>query len=256
MVHFVSQTVSDVWRAICSAAKPVFLTLILFLGLQMPSFAAPFAASISKDWLGGIPEEGKLAYAISRKGKRLGFQTIDFETLDNGDLQVDVHIEIDFALIIPLFTYTHQNREVWRDGQLLSLNARTDNNGDDEKVSLKLDGDKFIGEGTKFVDDLEAGLMSTSYFNPNFIRQEAVISSQDGRRLKIGVEEIGRETLTLQTGRVEATRFRLTGKLRIDIWYTDDGQWVKTTFTRGGNTLVIEQVNPVSVPPRSKWRNP
>lgn len=215
------------------------------------------ATSVTDDWLGGLPETGDmLAYEISRKGKRLGFQTLQFAKLENGDLQVDVHIEIDFKIIIPLFTYTHDNREIWRDGKIRSIKSRTDNNGDDEFVDLRAEGDRLVGKGTDYESNLSADLLSTSYFNPNFVRQSELVSSQDGRLLNINIEEIGRETLNLEVGTVEATRFRLTGKLRIDIWYTDNGRWVKTEFTRGGNTLVIKQVNPASVPARKKWRQP
>ena len=253
MVHFVSQTRLGVWRATLSAAKP-----LLILSFMLTALAAPVnASSVTQDWLAGVPEDGGMyAYEISRKGKRLGFQTLEFAKLENGDLQVDVHIEIDFAIIIPLFTYTHDNREIWRDGKMLSLTSRTDNNGEDTFVDLRAEGDKLVGDGTDYEDNLSSDLLSTSYFNPNFIRQSEIVSSQDGRLLKINIEEIGRETLYLEIGTVEATRFRLTGKLRIDIWYTDDGRWVKTEFTRGGNTLVIEQVNPASVPARNKWRQP
>jgi hypothetical protein len=252
MAHFVLPTALAAWRVISSFAKQLFIIYFLTLGFSTASHSNP----VSTDWLGGVPDDGILAYEITRKGKRLGFQTLAFETLENGDLQVDAHIEIDFAIIIPLFRYLHDNREIWRDGRLLSLNSRTDNNGDPEEVKLRLEGDKFVGSGTKFNDDLTADLLTTSYFNPNFIRQKSIISSQDGRRLEIGVEEVGREVLFLETGRVEATRFSLSGKLRIDIWYTDSGQWVKTEFSRGGNTLIIKQVNPASIPARNKWRHP
>ena len=225
---------------------------------MLAALAAPsHASSVTQDWLAGVPENGGMyAYEITRKGKRLGFQTLEFAKLENGDLQVDVHIEIDFKIIIPLFTYTHDNRETWRDGSLRSLKSRTDNNGEDTFVDLRAEGGMLVGDGTDYEGNLSADLLSTSYFNPNFIRQSEIVSSQDGRLLKINIEEMGRETLNLEIGTVEATRFRLTGKLRIDIWYTDDGRWVKTEFTRGGNTLVIEQVNPASVPARNKWRQP
>ena len=253
MVHFVSRIRLAVWHATSSVVKPFLILSALLTALAVPVNAS----SVTEDWLGGVPEDGGMyAYEISRKGKRLGFQTLEFAKLENGDLQVDVHIEIDFKIIIPLFTYTHDNREIWRDGKMLSLKSRTDNNGEDTFVDLRAEGDRLVGAGTDYENNLSADFLSTSYFNPNFVRQSELVSSQDGRLLKIAIEEIGRETLNLEIGTVEATRFRLTGKLRIDIWYTDDGRWVKTEFTRGGNTLVINQVNPASVPARNKWRRP
>lgn len=257
MVHFALPTVWDALRVIYSRGNALLILFLMFFAVSLPSRAdAPLIDRVSTDWLGGVPENGRLAYEITRKGKRLGFQTLDFTTLDNGDLQVDVHIEIDFKIIFPLFRYLHDNREVWRDGKLLSLTSKTDNNGEDEFVRLRAEEGKLVGAGTKFTDNLTSDMLTTSYFNPNFIRQTALVSTQDGRRLDTGIEIIGREVLQLQTGRVEATRFRLSGKLRIDIWYTDSGRWVKTEFIRGGNKLIVQEVNPASIPQRKKWRHP
>ena len=255
MAHFVSLTASGVWLAISSRVKAGLFSFILLATL--PGSASAFAENLSTDWRGGIPENNFLAYEITRKGKRLGFQSISFSEADNGDLIADIHVQIDFKLgPIPLFRCRHVNREIWRDGTLIELNSRTDNNGEDVVTSLRLEDGKLVGTGARYESDLEGVTHSTSYFDPNFVRQATLVSSQDGRRLTTETIEVGRERLNLQTGPVEATRFRTTGKLKIDIWYTDEGRWVKTEFARGGNTLNITAVNPASIPPRNKWKRP
>lgn len=251
MAHLNSPIILAALRAISSSAKSAAFFLILLLS------GPAMADTVSRDWLGGIPESGKLAYEISRKGKPLGFQTIDFSRSETGELIVDIHIEIDFKLgPIPLFRYLHDNREVWRDGTLLSMKSKTDNNGDDGFVDLQLDGNRYVGSGTDFANNLEAPLLSTSYFNPNFIRQSNLISTQDGRLLPTKIETLGTELLRIRGEEMQATRFRLSGKLRIDIWYTDAGQWVQTQFKRGGNVLLIKQVDPDVILPRKEWRHP
>lgn len=246
-----SQIISAVSRAIFSPVKSALIFLIFVL-------ASPaLADNVSRDWLGGVPKSGQLAYEISRKGKPLGFQMLDFSRSETGELIVDVHIEIDFKLgPIPLFRYLHDNREVWRDGTLLSIKSKTYNNGEDVSVDLKLDGGEYVGTGTDFANNLKAPLLSTSYFNPNFVRQKAIISTQDGRLLATEIEVLGPEMLSIRGQQVQATRFRLSGKLRIDIWYTDAGQWVQTQFVRGGNKLLIKQIDPAKVLARKQWRRP
>lgn len=251
MAHLNLPIISAASHAISSVVKP-FLVILMLL-----SAGPALADTVSRDWLGGVPETGVLCYEISRKGKPLGFQQINFSRSEAGELVVDVHIEIDFKLgPIPLFRYLHDNREIWRDGKLLSLKSKTFNNGEDVAVDLKLEDGRYVGTGTDFADNLEAPLLSTSYFNPNFIRQNAFISSQDGRLLPSEIETLGQEVLAIRGAPVQATRFRISGKLRIDIWYTDAGQWVQTEFSRGGNTLVIKQVDPSRILPRKEWRHP
>ena len=250
MARFGLRIVWDVLPAISSRVKAALFLLLLFL-------TPASADTVSRDWLGGVPDDGFLAYEISRKGKPLGFQTLTFSRSQSGELIVDVHIEIDFKLgPIPLFRYLHDNREVWRDGVSLSMKSKTYNNGENVTADLKLEDGRYVGSGSRFEDNLEAPLLSTSYFNPNFVRQSAFISSQDGRLLPTEIETVGVETLNINDAPVQATRFRLSGKLRIDIWYTDAGRWVKTEFSRGGNTLVVKQTNPARIPPRKKWRHP
>lgn len=255
MAHYVLPTVLAVSHAISSRAKSFLFIALLLLAMPQSSFA--FAENLTTNWRGGIPDNNFLAYEILRKGKRLGFQSISFSEADNGDVIADIHIQIDFKLgPIPLFRYRHENREIWRDGQLIEMRARTDNNGENEYTDLTREGDALVGRGTKYAADLGGVTHSTSYFSPNFVRQTDLVSSQDGRRFTTKTVEVGRETLNLKIGQVEATRFRTTGKFKIDIWYTDDGRWVKTEFSRGGNTLNINAVNPTDLPPRKEWKRP
>lgn len=255
MAHFVSQTALDASSAISSAVKAFLISALLLLAA--PQAAMAFGAKLSTDWRGGIPDSNVLAYEITRKGKRLGFQTIEFEQLDNGDVVANIHVELVLKLgPIPLFRYQHENRELWRDGRLIELISKTNNNGGDVFTRLNLQDGELTGSGTKYKGDLQGVTHSTSYFDPNFVRQPLLVSSQDGRLLKTETQEIGRETLNLKIGQVEATRFRTTGKLKLDIWYTDAGRWVQTKFSRGGYTLYISAVNPTELPPRKEWKRP
>ena len=123
-------------------------------------------------------------------------------------------------------------------------------------VDLRLEDGRYVGSGSRFNNDLNAPLISTSYFNPNFIRQKAFVSSQDGRLLPTGIKTVGVETLKINNAPVSATRFALSGKLEIDIWYADDGRWVKTQFERGRFKVVVQQTNPSRIPPRKQWERP
>ena len=64
---------------------------------------------------------------------------------------------------------------------------------------------------------------------------------------------LGAEQVPDIIGSTEAHRFRLTGNLEIDIWYTEGGRWVRTEFSRGG-VLSYRPVSPSNIPPESAWR--
>ena len=223
--------------------------LVLFAALY-PAYGAD---PVSGDWQSGIPANNVLAYEVFRNDKRIGFHHMQF-TRTGDDLRVDIHIELDVRLgFIPLFGYTHENTEIWRDGVLQSLVSKTDNNGKPAFADLVLEESSYLGRGSRYEGNLVLPIMSTSYFDPNFVRQQRLISSQDGRLLEVSVAYVGPEQVPDMTGSVEAHRFRLTGDLGIDIWYTKEGRWVRTEFSRGG-VLSYRPVAPSKIPPKSTWR--
>ena len=248
MVHCVSPIVLAVLPATFLAK---FLhALLVFFSLLHPTYGAD---PVSRGWQSGIPADNVLAYEVFRNDKRIGFHHMQF-TRNGGEVRVDIHIELDVRLgFIPLFGYTHQNTEIWRDGVLQSLVSKTDNNGKPAFADLALNDDKYLGRGSRYEGGLVLPIMSTSYFDPNFVRQQNLISSQDGGLLEVEVVYLGAEQVPDIIGSVEAHRFRLTGNLEIDIWYTEGGRWVRTEFSRGG-VLSYRPVSPSKIPPKSAWR--
>ena len=67
-----------------------------------------------------------MSFLIERKGKEIGYQQIDFTELADGSLQVDIHIDIKVVMgFITFYDFLHENTEIWKDGELQSLNTRT-----------------------------------------------------------------------------------------------------------------------------------
>jgi len=234
-----------------------FFALVLMVACLARPVAAGATADISQDWLGGIPENNQLAYEIIRKDKRIGFQTLSFSREDKDQLLVDVYIRIDLKFgFITLFRYIHANQEVWKDGALQSIVSKTYNNGDDELVELRLEGDGLQGKATKATLPVSAPILTTSYFNPNFVRQNALLSTQDGRVLNVDIANLGLDIVPTPDGPVEAVHYQLTGDLALNIWYTPAGQWVRTEFSLGSDTITIRPVKISDLPPRASWKQP
>lgn len=223
---------------------------VIFFAVWLPAHGAD---PVSRNWQSGIPADNVLAYEVFRNDTRIGFHHMQFSRKD-GEVRVDIHIELDVSLgFIPLFSYTHDNTEIWRDGVLQSLVSKTDNNGDLAFADLALKENSYLGTGSRYDGGLGLPIMPTSYFDPNFVRQQRLISSQDGRLLEVSVAYLGPEQVPDINGSVEAHRFRLTGDLEIDIWYTGDGRWVRTEFSRGG-VLSYRPGAASAIPPKTAWR--
>ena len=237
-------------------------------GVEVNAGIETTSYSLTEDWSAGIPESGEKAFWITRKGKNIGFHYMTFKPRGN-KLHVDIHIEIGVKIgFIPVFGYVHHNKEIWQDGQLISMESRTDNNGTIEFANItRNEQGQLISNSSKYSGKLEKAQLTTSYFNPNFIRQSHVISTQDGRELEIEAYEVGLSTLNAASRTVEARRFRLVGDLPLDIWYTPKGEWIRSAFLPAGDN--VNNVDPLSrgdvltyedamvkdLPARSAWRS-
>ena len=182
-------------------------------------------------WAATAPAGGQLDFEIRRDGASIGGHRVRFRRSE-GRLEVDIDIGIDVSLaFIPLFSYRHRNREVWQDGRLLSLDSETDDDGRRYTVSARAEagGLRVSGSGGDFL--APADTLPTSYWNPRTVEQTQLLDSQHGKLLAVQSRLLGEERLE---GGEPARRYRISGDLDLDLWYSATGEWLKTAFEARG----------------------
>ncbi len=157
-----------------------------------------------------------------------------------------VHIVADFDVTffaIPVYSYDHSNREVWRDGCLERIESKTDDNGDEFRVEGEDLGDRFV-VATKN-DRVELGVdcvMSFAYWNPDFLAQSRLLNAQTGDYLPVTIEALGTESLRLGEASVTARRYRLLNRdeeIDISVWYdAESGRWLSLESQVGGERVL------------------
>lgn len=225
------------------------------------------AGELTTQWDAGVPSTNEKAFILMRKGDQIGFHHIQF-TRNGSALQADIHIEIKIKLgFITLFSYLHRNSEVWSEGKLIAINSRTEVNGKTDFVNLKLDDEgEWQGQSSRFEDPIPAQVLTTSYFDPNFIRQSEVLNSQDGRVIKLDIKKIGVEPYSVSDSTTLAHRYRARGDLALDVWYSENGEWLQSAFVPDadrildsdpmvdGNVIITQYSALSDIPSREEWR--
>jgi hypothetical protein len=218
-------------RSLSMSAAKALLGALLAVFVVVPGFA-PAAAET------GEPYAGKLAFTILRGDKPIGTHEITFTEV--GD---ETHVDIDIELAVKIgfltvFRYKHQNREVWKGGQLVSVATDTDDDGKAFEVRAE-QGQTGLHVRTLADERILPGTaIPTSYWNPEILRNKQWLDTQRGILLDIDVEKIGIETVGLADGReVEAERYAVSGDLNITVWYTPQGEWVKLSFPARGSDI-------------------
>ena len=198
-----------------------------FLGALLAGAALPVARPL----LARVPGTGRIEFDILREGSPIGRHGLSFRT-DGPLLRVDIEIDIAVSLaFIPLFSYRHRNSEVWKAGRLVSLETETDDDGEPYRVSARAAPEGLRVEGSAGAYLAPAETIPTSYWNARTVRQTSLLDTQRGGLLEVRVVPAGEERL--ESGRA-ARRYRLSGGLDLDLWYSAAGEWLKIAFEARG----------------------
>lgn len=199
--------------------------------------------------LASEPIPRPMTFSIFREGQNIGRHSLAFE--QEGSAQI-VTVKVDISiqkLRVTAYRFKHQAREVWKDGQLESLKTSTEDNGRLYTVEGRHTARGFEvvrtapaemsaaeaangGIALPVIDReaLPADTLPTSLWKVETVKRLTLLNTQYGTLSKIQVEALGREAVPLKSGNREATHYHFTGDLLMDLWFDDDGRWVKATF--------------------------
>ena len=178
-----------------------------------------------------VPVGGALAdtpddilFDVYRNGSPFGEHTVRFQETENGALQVDVDVELRAGLgPISLFRYRHDSREVWDDGELVSVTADTFNDG--TEMDFSLEGDAI------------PPLTLSSHWRGYQAGLDRVFNTETGEPMDVVIEDLGEEMFDTPDGPVPARHLRIIGTLTADLWYDENGRWIGCAFEARGQEI-------------------
>ncbi len=185
-----------------------------------------------------LPKLDTIAFQVYRDGARLGHHKILFRR-EAEDLHVEIDIQLEVKLLfLTVFSYSHRNYEVWRDGRLVAIDTETDDDGTTYWMRGRSTTDGLVvdGSGGRFL--APADVMPTSYWNPKTVEMSRLLDTQHGRLIEVEIAPAGVESVAFAGQPVEARRYSMTGDLTLDLWYTQQGDWAKTSFEARGASVV------------------
>lgn len=197
----------------------------------------------------GQQDEQRLAFRVLLDDKPIGRH--EFRIRDGqGRRVVETEARFDVKMLfVTVFSYRHDNTEVWRDGCLQSLESETDSNGTPYRVSLESGDDGYrvvTRDGREFYP--ADCLMSFAYWDRRFLERERLVNSQTGELLEVDIRPLGRQELEWAelSGPVEG--FRIVSEAGADteaedvdikVYYREsDQRWVALESTLESGRLM------------------
>ncbi len=198
------------------------------VGFGLTSSLPAIASDAEFQWR---PENGEaLDFKVLRNGNEFGYHTVEF-SVENDQIEVTNDIELKVSMgPLRLFYYRHESEEVWKDGQLHTMNGETRKDGDTLTMTVQKAEDALKVSGSGFDGEVSPMIIPSSHWNIQQVKSDKILSSENGEILEVSVEDLGQEEIQTENGTILANRFRMVSDLTVDLWYDESGRWVKCAF--------------------------
>lgn len=216
--------------------KTVCLTLLAF-GLLVTKIPAGQAEETAVSVEAGSPNPDVL-FEVKRNGKPVGRHSITFRG-DEADMSVEVRFEIAIPILFfATYEYLYKSSARWQDGELISLQATTDDDGDVTNVVAVSQGDAIMVTGPEGEVSVGRPLFPTNHWNPDVLGQDRVLNTITGEIDQVSISEVGVEEISTERGTIEATRYAYGGDLMTEVLYDAERNWVGMEFeAKDGSTI-------------------
>lgn len=181
---------------------------------------------------------GNLSFDILRDGTPVGSHSVTFSPNNDGlSVRARSEIEIDF-LFFTAYRFTYSSESRWTGDQMMSLSARTDDDGTVTTVEATQDGAalRIAGSGGDFAT--ASPIFPTDHWHKGVTRATQVLNTITGKIAAVKMVDKGWMRLDLPDGPVNARHYAYTGDLETEVWYDGRGRWVAMRFkARDGSTI-------------------
>jgi hypothetical protein len=210
------------------------LTAILGFGEAHASLPKQFESPANPFALYG----DEIYFDVYRKGTKVGFHRVRFDgTATDLTVSTEFKLQIDI-FFITAFRYSYVSEEKWRNGRLEGLTADTDDDGTISAVNASwVDETLRIENRTSSVESSQP-LFPTTHWNAGVVTQSQVLNTITGGIDDVQIEPTTTESVMTERGAVEAIRYTYSGDLQNEVWYDQQGRWVKMRFTGTDGSLI------------------
>jgi len=180
------------------------------------------------------------SYGIYRDGSRIGSRTTRFRH-DGQDLVVETATDIKVKLVfITAYSRTERQKEVWREGRLVTMTSMINDDGDEFRFDLTRGTNGLEINGKKRRGEIPDDALPATYWNPATVSATALIDIKRGRVLSVETRQQGREPIPVAGVDVLTTKYALTGDRNMTLWYGPEGNLVRLQLIASdGSDIVI-----------------
>ena len=186
----------------------------------------------------------RIEFDIYRNKNHIGKHIFSFKRLDD---QLAVESEINFQIKkfgIVLYKYHVKGTEIYKEGKLIKFNSKTNQNGKEKYVNLKLEDEDYIIDGSSYRGKTPIDFLLGTWWNHSIVKARTQISAVSGRIIEQKVTFLGKEIIKLGDKSYNTLHFNFSStdkklakdkRLNTDVWYDEQTlKWIKASFEKKG----------------------
>lgn len=202
--------------------KNILMILLLFLVWSQSSFAMN---SWNFKVFYGDKEIGGHHFSLKKEG-------------DKRRVMIEAGFNIDI-LFINVYSYKHKNTEIWEGSCLSTIESITDDNGEAFITNGKYENGVFKINSKQGTNEVVGCVSTFAYWDKSFLDNEVLLNSQTGEIVDVDISFVADEKILIRDKLVNAKKYKLkSDKLNIDLWYSDENQWLAlNSITEDGTNL-------------------
>ncbi len=179
----------------------------------------------------------EIAFDVERDGDVVGRYIINFTRTDQGVL-ADARVDVDVRLLfVPIYTLRYHARELWSDGELQSIEAFTNDDGDLIHVQATRESEGLRVKTNDGAYETPA-VLPISHWNAALLAGGPLLNGMTGEVDDVQVFDQGLDTVSTRNGALRARHYLYSGDLNGEIWYDEDGRWVKLRFRAEDGSII------------------
>jgi hypothetical protein len=192
-----------------------------------------------------VPPAEQAVYRVDHETfGNIGRQVLTFSC--SGDRLV-VDTTVDVAVRMLLFTPYRQEahyREVWEGDRLVSFESHTDDNGRILEVSARAVGERIVIDGPNGHSEAPLMAVPDHPWNHDVVGRTLLFDPVDGTVRRVEVADAGKAPLEVDGRQIMARKYLVSGDLKLELWYDENGAWLKWRMHHGQGAVTITRQLP------------
>jgi hypothetical protein len=163
---------------------------------------------------------------------------------DNGRQKVEINADFNVDIFfINVYSYKHNNIEIWKDSCLNSIESSTIDDGEKYLVAGVNEDGVFKIKSNLGYEEVDGCVKTFAYWDKGFLDSESLLNSQTGEIVDVDISFVADEKLLVRNKEISTKRYAVkTDEFNIDLWYSEKNEWVALHSTTQDGTKLRYQI--------------